>query len=615
MFLLTYALALSPAFGDEDMAPPELPFWPIALYAPPSFRQLYPPVVKRAATTNDAPPGGDILVWIPPDTKRIRAVLLIVNNAQSKHFGEHPALREVARKQGMAVLYMRRDRPRPPMKRDPAKGTYVWDESADAAFRSDIPRPAWWLTPHEDLGDAQLVMDYVAQKTGVPEFRHAPWITYGQSSRGRFPFHMAWKFPRRTIATIDHHAETPTWPPEEWAAFEDETILHVNLNGELEWGATFAVHVRPSLLNYRARTPWLPHLAVAQGIDHTNYSQPEPPPGQNRTGRATQTEVWDYLSVFVDKALGLRLPPEGFPTDAPFKLRKIDPSTGCLIERFAVEDILQRPRLQLVESNGLYVVNAALPEFNGYAAIPPATGFTPPAGVPVVQIESGVSPTNWLLSGGLSIVMKADPLQDVSAFEPLRPKPGDEIEIDGIKTTFHPITEPEIGRREKVAQGIACRAIKGGGKDRKLTFLGYTVLDVREPRAFKVKCGHTVAVRSRMILNGVPVDNNQVVQLEKGLYPMLIAVRMDAILWGHFEPALTVATDADIAGAKESEAGRQKTLAEFRERLAAKRPPASYIHKFGDVPEAERTRMFWIADEEQAAAWVKLHDPALRRPE
>jgi hypothetical protein len=25
--------------------------------------------------------------------------------------------------------------------------------------------------------------------------------------------------------------------------------------------------------------------------------------------------------------------------------------------------------------------------------------------------------------------------------------------------------------------------------------------------------------------------------------------------------------------------------------------------------------MFWIADEEQAAAWVKLHNPALRRPQ
>ena len=577
-FLVLGCLHPRAALAEGDVAPPEPPFWPIGLYAPEKYRKPPADAAKAAANTNAPPPVADILVWVP-EGKKMRAFLMIVNNAQSKHFGEFQRLREAAEKRGMGVVY----------------------------FRS--------IGVESDMDCFQDLMGYIADKSGVPEFRHAPFIAYGQSSRGQFPFRMAWKFPRRTIATIDHHAETPTWPPAEWATFEDETILHVNLNGELEWGATFAVHVRPSLLNYRARTPWLPHQAVAQGIDHTNYSKPEPPPGQNRTGKATQTAVWDYLSVFVDKALGLRLPPEGVPTDAPLKLRKIDPATGYLVERFAVEDILERPRLQLVESNGLFVVDAKSQEFNGYAVVPPVAVFTPPEGVPVVQIESGVSPTNWLLTDGLSIVMKSDPVQDVSALAPLRPKPGDEIEIDGMKTAFRPITEPEIGRRESVARGITSKAIKGGGKGRKLSFLAYTVLDVREPRAFKVTCAHTVAVRSRMILNGVPVDNGQVVQLEKGLYPMLIAVRMDFIIWGHFEPALAVATDAEIAGAKESEPVRQKTLAEFRERMAAKRKPMSYIHKFSDVPEAERTRMFWIADEEQAAAWVKLHDPALRRPQ
>jgi hypothetical protein len=34
---------------------------------------------------------------------------------------------------------------------------------------------------------------------------------------------------------------------------------------------------------------------------------------------------------------------------------------------------------------------------------------------------------------------------------------------------------------------------------------------------------------------------------------------------------------------------------------------AEAIRKASDVPEAERKRMFWVADEEQAEAWLKLH--------
>jgi hypothetical protein len=37
------------------------------------------------------------------------------------------------------------------------------------------------------------------------------------------------------------------------------------------------------------------------------------------------------------------------------------------------------------------------------------------------------------------------------------------------------------------------------------------------------------------------------------------------------------------------------------------RPPASFVHEAADVPAEKRKRMFWVADREQAAAWIKLH--------
>ncbi len=31
------------------------------------------------------------------------------------------------------------------------------------------------------------------------------------------------------------------------------------------------------------------------------------------------------------------------------------------------------------------------------------------------------------------------------------------------------------------------------------------------------------------------------------------------------------------------------------------------IRKFSDVPEDQRKNMFWVADQEQADAWLKYH--------
>ena len=80
------------AAGANELA--ELPHWPIGLDVPGSAPPPRKPL-KNAA----------ILAWVPPQAKRIRAVLLIRANTDSKHFGEHAALRRVAARHEMAVVY------------------------------------------------------------------------------------------------------------------------------------------------------------------------------------------------------------------------------------------------------------------------------------------------------------------------------------------------------------------------------------------------------------------------------------------------------------------------------------------------------------------------------
>ncbi|MFP4054830.1 MAG: hypothetical protein ACLFV7_13290, partial [Phycisphaerae bacterium] len=379
----------------------------------------------------------------------------------------------------------------------------------------------------------------------------------------------------------------------------------------------YAKHVRPSLLNYRLHTNLLPHQIVAHGVGHGNYVDAHGSRGWGKShpGKTSVRQVWDYLALFMDKAMTLRVPEDACATDAPIKLKQIDPSSGYLIEPFAVEDTFRQPRMDLVKDEDGYVVDphADRPKLNGYAEIAPAKDYKPAEGVPVVPLEVPMSPTRWLLTKNLPWAMKTDPMVDVSAFSALRPKPGDTIQIDGKTATFTLIDDKEVGRREKDnPRGVT---MKHGlqPKNKKITVIGYTVLKVDEARTVKIVAFHSMAVRLQIVLNGVPVDHNQVVALKPGLYPMLFALRMDSVTWGHVEPGFAKATKEEIAAAKATQADKEAKEAAFRKRFADGAPkPMSYIHASKDVDADRRRHMFWIPDRKLAEAWVELHDARSR---
>lgn len=566
-FCLAAMGACGAAFGEPAVGS-EGPHWPWAMDLPEKIQKQVDAGRKKPAK-NKA-----ILAWAPKDAKRIRAMLLIVANSDSKHFGEHQAVRRVAAKHDMAVVYFR-----------------------------------YSLQNHMEQVDE--IFAHIAERTGIEEFRYAPWVTFGKSSMGKFPYYMAWKFPDRTIATISYHAETPTWPMAGFSKLDDQTIPHVSVNGELEWGGTWAVHVRPSLLNYRKQTNLLAHQAVAQAVGHGDYVDTHGSSGWGKKfpGKVSVIDVWDYLAVYLDKSLALRLPAGAFATDGPIQLKKIDRSKGLLIEKFAVEDIFQQPRMDLVRDEKGFVVNPpAKTSTNGFARIPPAEGYKPPEGVPVVDLTPGTSPTDWLVTKGLGgFAMQTDPMLDVEAFKALRPEPGQTIRIDDRTATFTRIDDKEVGRRGGKARGMAMQhGLQPKGK--KITVVGYTVLDVKQAGAYKVIGYHSLAVRLQIVLNGRPVDHQQVVQLDKGLYPMLFVLRMRSVTWGHVEPALAEVDPEQIAEAKAVQAKKDRKAAAFAARFAdGPRKPASYIHKYADVPADQRREMFWLADQELADAWIRLH--------
>jgi hypothetical protein len=238
-------------------------------------------------------------------------------------------------------------------------------------------------------------------------------------------------------------------------------------------------------------------------------------------------------------------------------------------------------------------------------AIEPAAGFTPPAGAPVVTLTPSKSPDRWLLTDSLPFVMKADPLGDLGSLAALRPKLNDSVTIDGTSVVFRAYSAPEGGRG-----GIALTR-NGSGKGGSQTLIGYTILDVPAPRHVKVIAPYTPGGRLRVVLNGRAVDHLQTVQLQKGVYPMLVVLRLKAyhgVSWSTIEPRFEDISEADINLAKQyqDERTRQEPVAAQRraEVLAA---PSAVLHPASEVKPEDRRKMFWVADKEQAEAWLKYH--------
>lgn len=569
VIILAAAFMLAGVAGAEEQVPPtldsldpltglaELPHWPIG-FIPPCITATPDRKGKFSAA---------LLAWMPPKARRIRSLFIIPNNTDSKHIGEHGPIKEMAAKHEMGIVYLR---------------------------GGDWPQ-------------IQPILDALSERTGIKEIRHAPWIVQGKSSRGMFPIRMAWTHPKRTIAGITYHGETPTWPPAADAKLDGESVLWVNANGESEWGGTWFVHVRPSLLNYRARKNWLPHVLVVKGVGHGNYPDAAGSQGSGKKfpDRVTCIDVWDYFAVYIDKALELRVPKDEYPTDGPVELMQVDDSKGYLIGQFAVEDLWRKPHYKLESSDtGEYLVGAKADKpVSGFVVVPPAKGYGPAEGVPVVPAEMGKSSSKWLVTQSVPFAMKRDPMTDLGGWEKLRPVPGDTLEIDSAETTFSLLPANKVAKKRG---GVSLQGVKQWG--RAMTFAAYTVLDVPAKTRMKLVAPFSVAGRLQIALNGMPVAHKQVVAVEKGLYPMLAVLRLDGPNWGSIDPHFVEVTDELVAQAKEAQAEADRLAAEqariLAEGIKNAVPP---IRPYADVPEAERKRMFWVADREQAEAWFKVH--------
>lgn len=523
---------------------------------------------------SDAPPAAgakaDILVWAPEGATRIKAAFLVPNNSDSMGFAQCRALRAVATKHEMGIVYMRK------------YGTGI----------EGLPAPV------PDLQPLPALLKWVAKEMGIPEFEHAPMITFGKSSRGSFPYRVGWYWPERMVASVTYHGETPSWPIPTWAKPQTENILELNMNGETEWGGTWYVHVRPSLLNYRAQTGWLPHQAAAWGVGHGDYN------GAGMTPRIDRNRVWAYMSLFIDKALALRVPAGAYATQAPIKLNAVDDSTGYCIDPFAIEGRFVVPRFPLSKVGDSYVTGGDSAGVTGYVPVQPARDLVVPDGVPVVPFEVGKCPSEWVVAS-VNFAMQKDPKTELGAYAKLQPKPGDTVKFDHKEATFR-----SLDAQFKDPKGGMKISGMRPHNHHYFSLLAYTVLEVKEEAEVKLEAPFTPGGRLQVVLNGEPIEHQQVVRLWPGRYAMLVGLRLGGVDWGAISPNFLAAGAGEAALGKERQVVVERRKIEFEKlRKEGGKPVEDFIRKASDVPAAERKTMFWLADKELADAWWALHEP------
>jgi hypothetical protein len=245
---------------------------------------------------------GRAFLWIPPECRQVRAVVVAQNNMIEQGILEHPDFRRTLVSLDIAEVFIA-----PPF---------------DFIFRFD-----------KDAGERfNDTMQRLADVSGYSELNGAPVVPVGHSACASFPWNFAAWNPGRTLAVLSVHGDAPLTkftgcgqPNPGWGDRTLDGVPGLMVMAEYEWGdSEHGVDRLSPALEYRRRHPGAPVAMLAEpGEGHFNYSD----------------ELVRYLAMFVRKAAEARLPgsPGGRPGDetrAGQQLKPVDPSKGWLVERW-----------------------------------------------------------------------------------------------------------------------------------------------------------------------------------------------------------------------------------------------------------------------------------------
>lgn len=238
---------------------------------------------------------GRAFLWIPPDCRQVRAVVVAQNNMIEQGILEHPAMRKALADLGIAEVWIA------PI----FDVVFQFDKGAGNQF--------------------ETMMKALAAESGYQELEFAPIIPMGHSACASYPWNFAAWNPQRTLAVLSVHGDAPQTnlpgsghPNPDWGNRSIDGIPGLMVMGEYEW---WDARLAPAL-EFRNRHPNVPLAMLAEpGSGHFNYMD----------------RLVDFLAMFIRKAAEQRLP-ASMPLDQPSVLKPVDPKKGWLVERWHLRE-------------------------------------------------------------------------------------------------------------------------------------------------------------------------------------------------------------------------------------------------------------------------------------
>lgn len=229
-------------------------------------------------------------LWIPPDCRRIRGVVLGMQNMLERPLMLDPIIRQACRQEDLAEIWI-----------SPGEST-TGPQAPDMQFKH----------PAEDFAALEKIFVRLARVSGYPEIKYAPLLVVAHSAAAPFVWGMATDYPNRVFAAMmykGYYLDQPLGVP-----FLDVTAEWSEWGKH--WGGGTLKFGQRSLAAMRNGHP---NCLVGEfndvGTGHFDFDHASAP----------------ILAMFIRQAARMRLPRHE-PLNGPVRLRSINPHSGWLVK-------------------------------------------------------------------------------------------------------------------------------------------------------------------------------------------------------------------------------------------------------------------------------------------
>ncbi|MCS3798663.1 hypothetical protein [Niastella sp. OAS944] len=248
-------------------------------------------------------------LWVPPDCKSVRAVILAQNNMEEQSIIEHRVFREEMSRLSFAIIWV--------------------SPSFDHLFRFN-----------EGAGETfNAFMNDLSAESGYTELNYAPVVAVGHSAAASWPYYFAAWAPQRTLCAISVSGQWPyfrhpTFAPDIWQKDQNiDGIPCLETMGEYEAAATWSTEG----LKERNDHPHVP-LSMLACPAEGHFS-------------ASEKKI-KYIALYIKKAAQYRLPKNKPANTAPVLL-PVDPAnTGWLMDKWRLNEGPAAPPAPVKEYTG-----------------------------------------------------------------------------------------------------------------------------------------------------------------------------------------------------------------------------------------------------------------------